>query len=288
MSSRELRQAGMSRRQITDAVRAGAIIRARRDHYLVADAPRSIVAAVRVGGRLTCLSLLAAEGVFVFANDALHVHLQRGSSRLRGAEGVRTPISPRHRRDRLTLHWLPLMQPDRANSVRVGLLDALAHSVLCQPPRHAIATLDSALNRGAIVRSDLDRIFDVLPRKYGALRPLVDGRSQAGSETLVRLMVRATGAHAEPQVFFPGVGWVDLLVEGWLVIECDSRQFHSDWRQQVKDRDRDLALAAQGCVVLRVTAAQVFLRPQDVQAAIRALLRAHAVARPRPARSRRA
>lgn len=157
--------------------------------------------------------------------------------------------------------------------MRVDVVDAVAHAVLCQPPRYAIATLDSALNRRMIRESELAAIFAALPRKYSVLRPLIDGRAQAGTETLVRLMVRGMGVTVQPQAHFSGIGYVDLLVDGWLVIECDSKEFHSEWRQQVKDRERDLALAARGITVLRVTAAQVFFRPDEVRAAISALVR---------------
>ena len=40
-----------------------------------ATTPDIVVRAVRVGGRLTCLSLLALMGVFVLRNDKVHVHL---------------------------------------------------------------------------------------------------------------------------------------------------------------------------------------------------------------------
>src|SRR5690606_27576883 len=101
-------------------------------------------------------------------------------------------------------------------------------------------------------------------------------RAQSGTETLMRLLARAMGSHVELQVYFSGVGYVDLLLDGWLVVECDSREFHEDWAQQVKDRERDLALAARGLVTLRVTAAQVLYRPDEVRAAIRGLRAAHA------------
>lgn len=275
LTSRELRERGLTRRQLGTAVRSGQMIRARRDRYLPATAPPAIVQAVRVGGRLTCLSLLAAQGVFVFSNTDLHVHLERGASRLRAPAGARQPLPHRRERESLRLHWLPLVRPELATSVRVGSVDALAHAVLCQPPRYAIATLDSAVNKGVVRRADLVELFRALPAKYGALHPLIDGRAQAGAETFVRLMVRSMDVSVEPQASFRGVGFVDLLVDGWLIIECDSKQFHSDWAQQVKDRERDLALAALGYTVLRVTAAQVFFRPDEVRAAIRGLLDAH-------------
>jgi hypothetical protein len=48
----------------------------------------------------------------------------------------------------------------------------------------------------------------------------VDAWSGAGAETLVRLMLRTVGARFEPQVEVPGVGRVDVLVDGWLIVEC--------------------------------------------------------------------
>ena len=71
------------------------------------------------------------------------------------------------------------------------------------------------------------------------------------------------------------VSWVPVL-DGWLVIECDSKEFHEKWQQQVKDRERDLALASRGFVVLRLTAAQIMYRPDEVRAAICGLLTARA------------
>lgn len=68
------------------------------------------------------------------------------------------------------------------------------------------------------------------------------------------------------------VGHVDLLVDGWLVVECDSREFHSSWEQQRKDYRRDRALAALGYSVLRLTAEDVLYHPELVVAGLRGLI----------------
>ena len=52
------------------------------------------------------------------------------------------------------------------------------------------------------------------------------------------------------------------------MVECDSKEFHESWEQQVKDRNRDLALAALGYATLRLTAAQIMYRPDEVLAAL--------------------
>nr|BFF10570.1 hypothetical protein GCM10025699_18730 [Microbacterium flavescens] len=142
----------------------------------------------------------------------------------------------------------------------------------CQTPRAAIATLDSALHRRLIGIDDLNTVFAALPARFHALRALVDARAESGPETLVRLMARVLGCDVRLQVEFDDIGRVDLLLDGWLVVECDSREFHQDWKTQVKDRERDVALAALGYCTLRVTAAMIMYRPDDVFAALRGLI----------------
>lgn len=267
----DLFAAGLSRRGLAQALASGTLIRARRDRYARAGIPASLLAGVRIGGRATCLTLLQLFGVFVFKNDRLHVHVARGASRLRSPRSTPTPLAPLAGRP-YRLHWIPLVRPDDGNSTCVGIVDALIHAVICQPARHAIATLDSALHGGVISDVDLDDIFGALPARYRVIRPLLDARSESGPETLMRLILRSLGCDVRLQVSFAGVGRVDFLVDGWLVVECDSKEFHEEWRQQVKDRERDLALAGRGYATLRVTATMIMSRPDEVIAAMRGLL----------------
>lgn len=233
--------------------------------------PDVIVRAARVGGRLTCLSLLVLLGVFVLRTDMLHVHMSRSASRMRSPHSRRARLEPRSRRG-VRLHWVPLIDDVGRDSTCVSVVDALAHAVLCQAPRAAIATLDSALHLGYVTSVEIGEVFRALPAKYRALQPLLDGRAESGPETLMRLLLRGLGCRIELQVDFDGVGRVDLVVDGWLVIECDSKEFHQDWEQQMRDRDRDLALAALGFVTLRVTASQIVYRQDEVMEAIKGLL----------------
>lgn len=266
--------ATMSRRGLARAVRSGRVVRVRRDRYLDAGSPQEVRDAVRIGGRLACLSLLQLLGVFVCENARLHSHIVRGSSRLRSTDPDVGRLEPRAVRGPV-LHWLPLTRSDRASTSCVDILDALIQAVLCQVPRHAVASIDSALNKGLIRLRDLDDLFDSLPRRFRVLRPLIDGRAQSGPETLVRLMARSLGCRVDLQVRFDGVGFVDLVIDGWLVVECDSKEFHESWEQQAKDRKRDAALAALGYATLRLTAADIMYRPEVVHAALRGLVGAH-------------
>ena len=266
----ELFADGMTRRGITAAVRAGDLIRARRDRYLPPDAPDALVRAVRVGGRLTCLSLLQLLGVFVLANSQLHVHLTGQASRLRSPHSRRKRLD-RRRRHGTRLHWTALPERPGAETC-VRIVVALAHAVVCQAPAAAVASIDSALNKGLIGLDHVAEIFGLLPARYGVLRSLIDGRAQSGPETLVRLMIRKLGSTADLQVEFDGVGFVDLVVDGWLVIECDSKAHHGNWEQQLKDYRRDLKLAQRGFVVLRLAAEDIMYNPDVVFLAVRGLL----------------
>jgi very-short-patch-repair endonuclease len=61
----------------------------------------------------------------------------------------------------------------------------------------------------------------------------------SGPETKLRLACLRAGLDVDIQVAVPGVGFVDLLVEGWLTVEVDSHKFHDEPIQQHKDKVRD-------------------------------------------------
>ncbi len=142
----------------------------------------------------------------------------------------------------------------------------------CQAPRDAIATLDSALHLRLVTEADLDAVFAHLPRRYRVLRRLVDGRAESGPETFVRLLLRSLGVPFDCQVRIDGVGRVDFLVAGWLVIECDSRAHHAGWEAQRADRARDLRLAARGYACIRPIAADILTDAPSLRQAVLGIL----------------
>jgi very-short-patch-repair endonuclease len=261
---------GLSRRAIQAAVRGGALIHVRRDRYLEPGPDDTLIRAVRVGGRLTCLSLLQLLGVFVLRSTQLHVHVDPTASRLRSPHDKSKRLATA--RSGVRLHWTVPVE-ENGPGCAVSIVDALVHAVLCQAPTAAVATLDSALNKGIILAEDVRRVFAALPSRYQVLASFVDGSAESGPETLVRMMARRLGCRIRPQVEVDGVGRVDFILDGWLVVECDSRAFHADWEAQVRDRERDLALATLGYCTLRLTAAAIMYRPDEVSAALGGLIR---------------
>jgi very-short-patch-repair endonuclease len=258
LSRAELRATGATGRDLTAAARAGRVLRVRRGRYLPAHTHPAVVAAATAGGRLDCVSLLAALGVFVFDAPRLHVQVDVGDSRL----------PPSH--TGVVRHWRH-RSGDRSR-VTTEVVEAVVASDRCQPPRAAIATLDSVLHLGAIDDDGLAEVFAALPRRYRRLRRLIDRRAESGSETFMRLILRSIGASFDAQAGIDGVGYVDFLVDGWLIIECDSEAHHSDWVQRKRDIRRERAALRRGYTTVRFLAEELFHSPGRVREELEALL----------------
>jgi very-short-patch-repair endonuclease len=271
-SREDLLAAGAHSRVLTRDVREGRLLRVYRDHYALPGTPEHVIRAVRVGGKLACVSALADQQVFVFRPHPAHIHLQRGASRLRSPGNRYAQLSTGNR-DGIELHWHPLLRPEDATAHTVGAVDSVAQAMRCQTPRMAVATLDSALNKRIIAPDDVRLIFASLPLRFRPIETLSDGRAEAGSETILRLLVRTLGLQFDIQVFIDGVGRVDMLIEGCLVVEADSRAHHSAWDRYVTDRTRDTTLATLGYLSLRLLYEDIMFRPERVVAAILGLLR---------------
>ncbi|MEV8273846.1 type IV toxin-antitoxin system AbiEi family antitoxin domain-containing protein [Microbacterium sp. NPDC077184] len=263
----ELRAQGITRRSLATLVATGSLLRVRRGQYVVFDTPPAVTDAARLGGRLDCVSLLALLEVFVHHGSGSHIQITPGASRL-PAPG---PASCRHWRD----------SEAAQNDLCVPIVEALAQACRCQPIRSAIATLDSALHLGLIDDDGLGEVFARLPVRFRAIRGLVDGRCESGPESLVRLMLRMLGCAVEVQVEIRGVGRVDFVVDGWLIIECDSEAHHAGWDQQRRDRRRDLSAAALGFTTIRPLAEDVLFHADELFRQLRDIIATGGVGRGR-------
>lgn len=270
----DLFDAGYSPKRITRAVRAGALIRLRRDRYAVPGNVQALERAVRVGGRLTCVSLLATTSAFVrFRPVHTHVHIAETMSRLRTPTSAKKRLGRKeHGRHGVRLHWGALIgEPVGLHAV--SLADAVRAYVRCQSPLDVVATLDSILHQGILTVAEIDEAFAGLPARFRALRSRIDGLPESGTESLVREMLRGLGVPHELQVYLPGVGRVDFVIAGRLIVECDSKEFHSSEEQQLIDRRRDAAAARLGYPTLRLLANDIVREPEQTEYAIVGLLR---------------
>lgn len=258
--TRDLLSAGWSARGIRIAVASGRLLHVRKGGYCTPDTHPDCVAAAFVRARLACISELRRLGVFVMDHSGRHVHTPGAAARLRTS------------RENDRVHREELVRAPHPRSLSVEPFDAVRQAILCQPPRAAIATIDSALYRGVLAHDDLDELFDALPRRYRRLRRLLDSRAESGTESLMRLILRSIGCRFEVQVVIEEVGRVDFVVDGWLIVECDSEAYHSSWLDQKRDRRRDQRAAARGYATYRPIAEDIMWHADEVRAALVGLL----------------
>lgn len=241
-TTRTLRARGMSRAALDGAVRRGDLTRVRRGWYAGTGADPALVAAVRAGGRLSCVTLLRRRGVWALDDGMVHVRVPKGRD-VRGAPGLR-------------LHWTQdALELERAWD---DPADALACAVGCLDLRQAIAVTDSVLNLGLVSLEEATRRLAVRARGRAVL-DRCDPRAESGLETFARLALVSARIRVRSQVVVPGIGRVDLMVGDRLVIELDGAAWHGGAADFERDRLRDRALMARGYLVMRATYRQVLL-----------------------------
>lgn len=67
------------------------------------------------------------------------------------------------------------------------------------------------------------------------------------------------------------MGYVDLLLDGWLVVELDGRH-HAEWNQVKKDHRRNNESVLQGYTALRYYYSDVVYNPAAMVAQVLAVL----------------
>lgn len=265
--TRELVEAGITRAQIAWAVGAGRLLRIRIGHFCLPDLDEPTQQAIRVGGRLACVSELARLGAWATDIPAgPHVHLAANASRLRDHRQMTRRFSSSAG---CTLHWGELRT--RALDGRVSAIDAARQAMGCLGAHDAAATIESAVRHGIL---DLDELRAQATGEELAILRRVDGSAGSGLETLIREPLRDAGLRVQPQFRVSGVGDFDLLVERYVVVETDGRAFHGGEVARA-DRRRDAIVASLGFTPLRFDYAQVVHDRSSVLRAIAGAVLAH-------------
>lgn len=104
-----------------------------------------------------------------------------------------------------------------------------------------------------------------------ALREL-DLRAESIVEVDAQHLFRTNGISYDAQVFLPGIGRVDFLLQGFLIVEIDGFEFHSKRADMRRDRTRNNASTVNGFAVLRYMPEHIWFQPDQVLADIRAVL----------------
>lgn len=254
----QLLAAGFSRRDINQLQDSGAH-QPKRGVFFLPGCDPGIASAILHNGRLTCASAAAHYGLWLRRPPSRH-HLACNHGH--GGGFVR------HRSVRFVGHpLLPL----------AAVEDVALHAMGCLPPPASTALATSAVRlHGVPVELLKDQLRGDRSRPVlRALREL-DLRAESIVEVDAQHLFRTNGISYEPQVFLPGIGRVDFLLDGFLIVENDGFEFHSKRADMRRDRTRNNASAVNGYAVLRYMPEHIWFQPHLVLADIRAVFRSRA------------
>ena len=156
--------------------------------------------------------------------------------------------------DDVCIHREQIMSDEERRTHVASIGTVLERVLVCMPLKVSLPMLDAARNR---------RLYDVstltipptgsrLPHLREALS-LSSDRARSILETVARLQLIDMGLTPQVGVWIEGVGEVDMIILGFIVIEVDGWAFHSSKEQREKDLKRDRELLRRGYVVLRFT-----------------------------------
>ena len=254
--SAQLLHAGFSRRDLLRLRESGAN-QPKRGVFVLPGCDEDYQSAIKYNGRLSCASAAAHYGLWLrHPPSRLHLACNHGH----GSGFVR------HRTIRFDGH--PLVPV-------AAVEDVALHALGCLTPPASTAMATSAIRLHGVSPELLARELRA-DRSGTALRALreLDLRAESIVEVDAQHLFRSNGIRYEAQVFLPGIGRVDFLLDGFLIVEIDGFAFHSKREDMLRDRNRNNTSAVNGYVVLRYMPEHVWFSPDQVLAEIRAVLAA--------------
>lgn len=260
-----LLDAGLTRHEVS--LLAQKVDRPKRGVLALRDCRRDFLTAIMHNAVVTCASAARDYGLWL-RNVPATVHLGCDHGYSRGTSSLAKVGRTFHRGLRYPKHHtLPL----------AALEDVILHALGCLPENAAIPLVASAV-RGHGLRPELLE-EDLIARKCGpVLSKLrrVDSRVESLPEAeallLLAPLAAALGLQIQPQVFIPGIGRVDFLIGGFLIIEIDGVAYHSDRASVRRDRRRDNASTLMGYIKLRYLPEEIWNEPERVVAEVEAIL----------------
>ncbi|MFW2512933.1 endonuclease domain-containing protein [Demequina sp. SO4-13] len=239
----QLRGLGVTDEQIRAAVRSEAVLRPHRGCYALAGADSLVIRARVMSARLTCASAARLLGLpLIQAVDGVHLAIPHDRGLV---------VDDARRRDR-EVHHRTRSPSDQAPLCRA--VDIVDHLGKCANALTQLGALDAALAMGAMTEDEIDRFSTTPCVRREWLRAHCDVRTGSPAETAARVELTRSGFDLTSQVQIDGVGRVDFVVNGTLVVEIDGETYHSDRQAFAEDRRRDRALATLGMPILRFTA----------------------------------
>jgi very-short-patch-repair endonuclease len=136
---------------------------------------------------------------------------------------------------------------------RVSVADALIQFGAAEMDEQLVAAIESAVHEKHLSRSVAMSLFQWLPRHRRRLAARLNFIGESGMETIVRMWLESLGLCVTQQVRIGG-DRVDLVIDGWLIIELDG----DEWHNPVDDRIRTNRLIRAGYRMLRFGYKEVF------------------------------
>lgn len=267
-TTKELRAAGATITSIRGRIERGEIHRIINGWYGEAQTPGVVVLAMRIGGRLGCVSALELHGAWHPPDCGVHVLFPSHASGRRSAG--------RDPGESIVRHWHDGATRTGAAFAVAPLELALSEALRCQPNHFLIAILDSLLHRRLITRNRLEAVVRRAPARVHHLLDHIDARSESGTESITRYRLAICGLASQIQVTLRSHDRLDLEIDGWLAIEIDGRQHHAREAAFTKDRKRVVRVMREGRLVLQFSYATVVYEWDFVVDTIRAVMAQHA------------
>jgi very-short-patch-repair endonuclease len=264
----ELRAQGHTIQTIRDSIEAGDLERVVRGWHAVRQTDRTAVRAMRLGGRLSCVSALGMHGAWVPPDQGVHLLMPSHASGRR--------LAHRTLPDNHVAHWQAKADHTGSAFPIAPLEMAVGDMIECQEPHFAIATLDSLLFRRLMLPNRLRAAIAHGPLQRRFLLDHLEPRSEEGIESITRFLLAAAGIRCEVQVTMKTGDRVDLLIDGWLVLELDGRETHAQQAAFTHDRVRAARLTRDGRMVLQFAYASIIYDWPFVLETIRSVMAQHA------------
>jgi very-short-patch-repair endonuclease len=248
-----LLRAGATKREIAELANLGS--RPARGIIALPECNRDYLFALLHNGLLTCGSAAELHGLWI--RDApLRRHLAVAHSRVTVFTAHRTIRFPAH-------EVLPI----------ASLEDTVLHALNCLPVTEAVSVAESAIRSHRVDRGMLEGLVQA-PRTARARHALSLVTATAGSQPEVeaRLLFIARGWSVVAQAYIPGVGHVDFLIEGLVIVEIDGYDFHKDRGAFVEDRRRQNEALRRGYPTLRYPPEAVWRDPDRLLRDVEELL----------------
>ena len=255
IASRKHTIAATSRRKVAAALADHSVKLSNSRTLYLPETNIELVAAKTHHGQITCVTALAHYGVTVWNHDTSKIHIAVKA----GYRRIHTENIVLHRESYSLSENLPFVPP----------IEAAMRAIRCVTSHYErVIMLDSILNRRLISPSALElAVSDLHDPKATLALNAANGRARSGLETIARLELESTGLSVEVGVFIDGVGEVDFLIEGVLIMEIDGYEFHSDRDAFQNDRNRTRAAFLRGYPTLRFTYKDV-LTPGTIRKAV--------------------